>query len=84
MRFERHGQIAEFSLDKFYRTEHVETVVLMSRGAVRSVDERFARTGAEAKTNRDSRQKAYTIDKVNCPRYRNALVSISAFSNKGF
>lgn len=27
---------------------HVETVVLMSRGAVRPVDERFARTGAEA------------------------------------
>ena len=27
---------------------HVETVVLMSKGAVRPVDERFARTGAEA------------------------------------
>ena len=37
---------------------HVETVVLMSRGAVRPVDERFERTGAEAQTNRDSRQKA--------------------------
>ena len=36
----------------------VETVVLMSKGAVRPVDERFARTGAEAQTNRDSRQKA--------------------------
>ena len=27
---------------------HVETVVLTSKGAVRPVDERFARTGAEA------------------------------------
>ena len=30
------------------RVTHVENVVLMSRGAVRPVDERFARTGAEA------------------------------------
>lgn len=30
------------------QTFHVETVVLMSKGAVRPVDEHFARTGAEA------------------------------------
>lgn len=35
-------------VDMFPFTSHVETVVLMSKGAVRSVDERFARTGAEA------------------------------------
>ena len=36
------------AVDMFPWTTHVETVVLMSRGAVRPVDERFARTGAEA------------------------------------
>lgn len=35
-------------VDQFCHSGHVETVVLMSRGAVRPVDERFARTGAEA------------------------------------
>ena len=35
-------------VDQFCQGGHVETVVLMSRGAVRPVDERFARTGAEA------------------------------------
>ena len=35
-------------VDMFPFTGHVETVVLMSKGAVRPVDERFARTGAEA------------------------------------
>ena len=36
------------AFDNFPFSEHVETVVLMSKGAVRPVDERFARTGAEA------------------------------------
>ena len=35
-------------VDMFGWTGHVETVVLMSKGAVRPVDERFTRTGAEA------------------------------------
>ena len=48
--FTKHGYRAKecWPFDMFPFTEHVETVVLMSKGAVRPVDERFARTGAEA------------------------------------
>ena len=46
-RYERTPKNGWFDIHSVFAT-HVETVVLMSRGAVRPVDERFARTGAEA------------------------------------
>ena len=46
-RYERTPKNGWFDIHSVFAT-HVETVVLMSRGSVRPVDERFARTGAEA------------------------------------